>query len=268
MKGSALLLSLSLVAAAWIVGAPATAAAPAAASPAAAPAVSGKEPTAEQIVEKHVAARGGLKKIRAIRTLKETGRMTEGPNREAVVTRELKRPAHTRFEITLQGVTGVFVSDGTKGWKLNPFDGDLEPKPLPEAAIREAAEQADIEGPLVDWKAKGHALELMGKEDVAGRPAWKIKVTLKSGDVRYEYLDARTYERLRTDSTRTVKGRPVQVQMTFADYRKTAGVSFPRVVELTASGRPQKLRITVDKVEVNPPLADDRFAMLAAAPAP
>src|SRR5204863_5527712 len=64
--------------------------------------------TAEQIVEKHVAARGGLKKIRAIQTLRESGRVTEGPNREALVTRELKRPASSRFEITLQGITGIF----------------------------------------------------------------------------------------------------------------------------------------------------------------
>ena len=220
--------------------------------------------TVEQIVEKHVAARGGLKKIRAIQTLRESGRMNEGPNREALVTRELKRPAHSRFEITLQGVTGVFVSDGTQGWKLNPFDGDFEPKPLPEEAIREAAEQSDIEGPLVDWKTKGHALELLGREPVAGRDAYKIKVTLKSGGVRTEYLDAKTYLRTRSDSTRTVKGRPVQVTATFGDYRKTAGVAFPRVVEIAASGRPQTMRVIVEKVEVNPPLAADRFAMAAA----
>ena len=222
--------------------------------------------TAEQIVEKHVAARGGLKKIRAIQTLRESGRMTEGPNREAVVTRELKRPAQSRFEITLQGVTGVFVSDGTRGWKLNPFDGDFEPKPLPEEAIREAAEQADIEGPLVDWKAKGHGIELVGREPVGGRDAYKIKVTLKSGGVRTEYIDAKTFLRVRVDSTRTVKGRPVQVMATFADYRKSAGVAFPRVVEITASGRPQTMRVVVDKVEVNPPLPADRFAMVSTGP--
>ena len=272
MRPLAAFLSLSLAAVAGVVAtpaaeAPAPATAPAPAAAAAAPAAEGSLPTAEQIVDQYIAARGGLKKIRAIRTLKESGRMTEGP-REALVTRELKRPAHSRFEITLQGVTGVFVSDGTKGWKLNPFDGDLEPKPLPEEAIKEAAEQADIEGPLVDWKAKGHSIELLGKDTVGERVVWKVKMTLKSGDVRYEYLDVKNFERRRTDSTRTVKGRPVQVQATFFDYKKTAGVAFPRVVEIAASGRPQKLRITVDKVQVNPPLADDRFAMLAATAAP
>lgn len=223
-------------------------------------------PTAEEIVARHIEARGGLKKIRAIRTLRESGRVSEGPHREALVTRELKRPSFSRFEITFQGVTGVFVADGTKGWKLNPFDGELEPKPLPEEAIHEAAEQADIEGPLVDWKAKGHTIALAGKEDLAGRPAWKITVTLKSGGVRTEYLDTRTFQRVRTDSTRTVRGRPVQIQAIFGDFRKTSGVAFPRSVEIAASGRPQKLRITVDKVEVNPTLASDRFAMLATQP--
>ncbi|HEV8202559.1 MAG TPA: hypothetical protein VGS03_21305 [Candidatus Polarisedimenticolia bacterium] len=218
--------------------------------------------TAEQIVEKHVAARGGLQKIRAIQTLRESGRMTEGPNREALVTRELKRPAQSRFEITLQGVTGVFVSDGTKGWKINPFDGDFEPKPLPEAAIREAAEQADIEGPLVDWKAKGHTIALAGRESVNGRDAFKIQVTLNSGGTRTEYIDAKTFQRVRSDSTRTMKGHAVQITATFGDYKKSGGVAFPHTVEISASGRPQKMRVVVDKIEVNPPLPADRFAMV------
>lgn len=230
-----------------------------AAAPASAPAQS---LTVEQIVEKHVAARGGLKKIRAIQTLRETGRMTEGPDKQALVTRELKRPAQSRFEIAVQGVTGVFVSDGTKGWKLNPFDGDFEPKALPEEAVREAAEQADIEGPLVDWKAKGHSIALAGRESIDGRDAYKIQVTLKSGGTRTEYIDAKTFLRVRVDSTRTVKGHPVQITATFGDYKKSAGVAFPRVVEISASGRPQKMRVMVDKIEVNPPLAADRFAMV------
>ena len=238
-------------------------AAPAGAADAASPAASkGVALTAEQIVEKHVAARGGLKKIRAIKTLRESGRMTEGPNREALVTRELKRPASSRFEITLQGITGIFVSDGTQGWKLNPFDGDFEPKPLPEEAIREAAEQADIEGPLVDWQAKGHALALAGRETIDGREAYKIQVTLKSGGTRTEYIDAKSFQRLRSDSTRTVKGRPVQISATFGDYHKSGGVAFPHTVEISASGRPQKMRVVVDKIEVNPTLPADRFAMV------
>jgi|KBSSwiStaDraftv2_1062776.scaffolds.fasta_scaffold137717_2 outer membrane lipoprotein-sorting protein len=260
-----LLRGTAVIALMVVAGVPAGAApdpAPASAVAAATTSAPTRALTAEQIVEKHVAARGGLQKIRAIQTLRESGRMTEGPNREALVTRELKRPAQSRFEITLQGVTGVFVSDGTKGWKINPFDGDFEPKPLPEAAIREAAEQADIEGPLVDWKAKGHIIALAGRESVNGRDAFKIQVTLKSGGTRNEYIDAKTFQRVRSDSTRTVKGHAVQITATFGDYKKSGGVAFPHTVEISASGRPQKMRVVVDKIEVNPTLPADRFAMV------
>ena len=218
-------------------------------------------PSASEIIERHIAARGGVDKIRSIQTLRESGRIIAGPNRQALITREMKRPTNTRIELTLQGVTSIYVSNGERGWKMSPFDGDVGPSPLPEAAIAEAAEQADIEGPMVDWKAKGHQVELAGKETVNGREAWKVKLTLKSGAVRNEYIDAQTFIRLKSESTRTVRGVPIQLTTIFSDYQKTGGVLFPRTIELTAHGRPQQLRIVVESVEINPKLADDLFAM-------
>jgi len=218
-------------------------------------------PTADQIVARYVAARGGLEKIRSIQTLREKGRLTAGADRQALVTRELKRPSRSRFEITVQGVTGVFVSDGQRGWRMSPFDGDTEPTALPAEVVSEAAEQADIEGPLVDWKAKGHQIEMAGRETIDGHDAYKIKLTLKSGAVRYEYIDTKTMYRVRTDSTRQVHGQPLQIKMTFGDYKKTSGTIFPHQIDIAAAGRPQTMHVVVDTVEVNPPLAEDRFAM-------
>jgi hypothetical protein len=144
---------------------------------------------------------------------------------------------------------------------MSPFDGDVGPSPLPDAAVVEAAEQADIEGPLVDWKGKGHQVELAGKEVVNGREAWKVRITLKSGAVRNEYIDAQTFNRVKTESTRTVRGVPVELTTTFSDYRKTGGLLFPHAIEVAARGRPQHLRIVVEKVEINPKLDADLFAM-------
>lgn len=216
-------------------------------------------PSAEEIVARYVEARGGIKKIRSVKSLRESGRVIAGPNREALVVRELKRPNRSRFEITQQGVTGVFASDGTVGWKFSPFDGDLAPTPLPAEAVQEAVEQADIEGPMVDWKAKGHRIELVGRETVGARDAYKIKMTLKSGAVRYEYLDVTTYYRVRADSTRTLRGAATQVTTVFDDYRKTSGLAFPHLVTVETEGRPQAMRVVVDKVEVNPKIDDARF---------
>jgi len=220
-------------------------------------------PTVDEIVARYVSACGGLKKLQSVQTLREKGYMTSGADRRALVTRERKRPDRTRFEITFQGVTGVFVSDGRHGWRMSPFEGDEAPTPLPAEVVQEAAEQGDIEGPLVDYKAKGHQVELAGRESVGGREAYKLKLTLKSGAVRYEYLDAKSFHRVRTDSTRQARGRAVQVQTTYGDYKKVRGVLFPRLIEVEAAGRPQKLRVVVETIEVNPPLGNDRFELSA-----
>lgn len=216
-------------------------------------------PSVDGIVADYVRSRGGLEKIRSVKTLRESGHAFDGPGREAVVRRELKRPNRARFEFTLQGVTSVFVSDGTKAYKMSPFDSDGMPQALPPEVASEAAEQADIEGPLVDWKAKGHKVTLAGKQTIDGREAWKLDMTLKSGGKRTEYIDVATHDRLRTESTRTVQGHPARVTMTFGDYKSISGMRFPGTVEIATEGRPQTLRLVVDKVEVNPPLGDDRF---------
>jgi hypothetical protein len=244
-------------AASAVSSAPATA--PAAAAPP--PAAAVPSPTVDEIVARHVTWRGGLKKIRAIQTLREQGRVSAGADRQGVVTRERKRPSRSRFEFTVQGVTSVFVSDGQRGWKMSPFDGDTGPSPLSDEVVAEAAEQADIEGPLVDWQAKGHKVELDGRESVGGHDTYKLKLTLKSGGVRYEYLDVKTLERVRTESTRTVRGRSVVIGTTYGDYRKSGGVRFPHLIDVEAAGRPQALHVMVDTIEVNPPLSDDRFRL-------
>jgi outer membrane lipoprotein-sorting protein len=256
-RGGLLGIGVLLLAAVACIGTP-FAAPSAAAAPSASPAV-------EEIVARYVAARGGLKKLQSIQTLRQRGRATMGAERQALVTRELKRPGRIRFEFTVQGVTGVYISDGQRGWKVSPFDGEMGPQPLGDQVIAEASEQADIEGPLVDWKAKGHQVELVGREANGGSQAYKLKVTLKGGAVLYNYIDVKSMYLVRTDSSRQVRGRPLQLETTFSDFKKTDGILFPRQIEIAAAGRPQRLRIVVDKVEVNPPLSDARFAVPASA---
>jgi hypothetical protein len=224
------------------------------------------EPTVNKIVADYVAARGGVAKIRSVQTLRQTGRASTGGGREAAVTRELKRPGKSRFELTVQGMTAVYVVNAGTGWRVSPFEEGLQAQPLEDDAVAEAMEQVDFEGPLVDWKAKGHRVELAGREPALGRDAYKLKVTLGSGDVRYDYIDVKTHRHVRTDATRTVRGRAVRLEMTFADHAKTGGILFPRTVEVAAEGRPQRLRIVVDTIEVNPPISDVRFERSSRAP--
>jgi len=225
-----------------------------------APSVGGAE-TVDEIVARHVAARGGREALAAVRTLRMTGKAMAGPGREAIVRREMARPGRIRTEFEFQGTTGVYAWDGSSGWRVSPLDGDFEPEPLPAEEAALAAEQADIEGPLVDWKAKGSTVELVGKAALSGGPAHELKVTYKSGAVRRLWVDAATGFVVRMEATRKMRTRELTVEATFGDYRKTDGVAFARAIEMGLRGRPARLRIVVESVEVNPPLDDLRFQM-------
>jgi hypothetical protein len=217
--------------------------------------------TVDEIVAQHLSARGGREALAAIKTLRMTGRASAGPGREAIVRREIARPGKIRTEFVFQGTTGVYAWDGSAGWRVSPLDGSLDAEPLPDDEAAGSAEQADIEGPLVDWKAKGHTLELVGKASLPGGPAHELKVTTKSGAVRRVFVDAATGMVVRTESTRRVRGRDVVLEADFGDYRKVAGVAFAHSIEGGVRGRPRRLRIVVESVEVNPTLDEARFKM-------
>ena len=229
-------------------------------TPSAPPAKATPSPTVDEIVGRYLTARGGIQKLRDLQTLRQEGRVNAGAGRDGLVMREIKRPGKIRFEFTVQGVTSVFASDGQRGWKVNPLEGEMGPQALPDQALIDAREQADIDGPLVDWKSKGSQIEIAGREVVGGHAAWKLKLTLKSGGVLTAWVDVKSASLVRTEATRQVRGKQVRIETTFGDYRKSGGILFPHLVEVRAAGRPQVLRIVVDKVEVNPALSDARFA--------
>jgi hypothetical protein len=216
--------------------------------------------TIDELVARHIAARGGRDALAAVRTVRMAGRAIAGPGREARVRRETARPGRIRTEFVFQGTTGVYAWDGTAGWRISPLDGALDPEPLGEDAAALAAEQADFDGPLVDWKAKGNAVELLGQDPQPDGPAQKLKVTLKTGAVRYLWLDATTGLLVRSELARKLRGRDLTFETVFGDYKETGGVRFPRKVETGVRGRPQRLRIVVDSVETNVPIDDSRFS--------
>ena len=218
-------------------------------------------PSLDEIVARHVKARGGLDRLHGLQSLRQTGTVTASGGRQALVSREVKRPGKIRFEFTVQGVTAVSICDGERGWQISPLEGEMAPTALSDEVVREAMEQADLEGPLVDWKAKGSQLELVGRQALGDREVYRLKLTLESGAVQDLYLDAKSYLVVCTDSTRTIKGWPVRIRTVFADYRKTKGIPFPHRVETMASERPGRLLIEVDEVEVNPALPDSLFVL-------
>src|SRR2546422_10880706 len=150
------------------------------------------EPTADELVARNTEAKGGLAKIKAITSIRMIGRFQQG-DFSATVGQEAKAPNLLRETFTIQNMTQVQAYDGSVGWQISPFQGRKDPELLGEDDLRGLVEEADFDGPLVDPEAKGNKIEYMGHDQVDGDDAYKLKVTLKNGDIFYYYLDPDTY---------------------------------------------------------------------------
>lgn len=217
--------------------------------------------TLDSLIARHVEARGGTERLEAIRTVRMSGRAIAGPGREALVTREVWPPGRIRTEFAFQGVTAVYACDGSRCWSVAPLSGSFEAELMSEADASIAIEQADILGPLVDWKAKGHSVELLGRETIDGREAFKLRLNLSGGGVQTDYLDAESALLVRRETTRTLGGRTLDLETTFSDFRPVGGVMFPHSIKSGAKGRPDVLEVIVEEAELNQPADEARFEM-------
>jgi len=216
----------------------------------------------DEVVAAHVAARGGKERIQALSSIRETGTATASGGRVARVVREIKRPGLFRLEFSAQGATSVFANDGSTGWQVAPLQGVFEPQVVPpEADAAGGVDQRDIEGPLVNWREKGHLVELVGREALPGGEAFKLKLTLAGGAIRYDYIDVVSHLLVRSDFTRIVRGHPVELQNSFSDFREVGGLVFPHHIETSAKDRPEVVRIEIETIELDPELDDALFRL-------
>ena len=126
--------------------------------------------------------------------------------------------------------------------------------------LKGAAGQAELDGPLIDYRAKGYSVELLGKETVEGRANYKLAVTLSPGVVRHLYLDAETLLETKVDGTRRLRGKDRKLETFFRDYRRVQGLLVPHTVETKVEGAPKAGAMTIERVELNPSLEDALFA--------
>jgi outer membrane lipoprotein-sorting protein len=254
--------------------------------------------SAEQVVKKHVSARGGLQAWQAVQTLSLSGKMDAGAGDSVArsvriargpgaatqkMRREIaagahkeegekqvqlpftlarQRPNKSRLEIEFAGKTAVQVYDGTSGWKLRPYlnRNDVEPF-TPQEAKTETQNAADMGDPLIDAAAKGTKVEVEGVEPVAGHEAYKLKLTTKTGTVQRIWIDAHSFLDVKVEGVpRRMDGKMHSVWVYQRDFRSVQGVMIPFVLETIVDGYPQTHKIVFDKVAVNPKLDAATFA--------
>ncbi len=216
--------------------------------------------TVDEIIAKNIEAHGGLQKLKSVSTMRATGQLRMGMLQAAFV-QENKRPGKVRDEMTLQGMTAIDAYDGKLGWRISPFEGRKEADPISADDAKALVEQADIDGQLADYKNKDHRAELMGHDSVEGTDCYKIKLTLSTGDVHYYYIDADSFLELKVETERNIRGTVQYEEVLYGDYEQVNGIYYPFAIESGTKGSPNRVKYTLDKVELNVPLTDSIFAM-------
>ena len=222
--------------------------------------------TAEEIVAKYVKAIGGADKISAVKTLRRTGKFIGDGGFEAPILEENKRPNMVRQDFTIQGLTGTTAYDGKVGWKVQPWEGKKDPESLEEEEMKSIVEDSDFDGPLVNYREKGNKIEYLGMEPVDGTDAYKLKVTLASGDSRIYYMDTDYYVPIKIEIKRMVRGAEREYEIAVGDYKEVSGWYQPFSVETNVKGSQNKSKVEYDKIEANVPIDNARFAKPTVAP--
>lgn len=219
--------------------------------------------TADELIQKNIAAKGGLEKMKALKSLRVEGRFDGGGGFNAMVMQENMRPSLYRSTFTLQGMTQVEAYDGATAWQIQPFGGHKDPELVGENGMHSVLISADFDGPLVDYKDKGNTVEFLGHDVVDGDDALRLKVTLKNGDVMYYYLDPDTFLEIRRETEYHIRGSVRAIVEDFGSYKPVNGVMMPFSVASGQRGSSDRSTVTMIKVEANLPMDGAEFALPA-----
>jgi len=219
--------------------------------------------SAREIVDRNVSARGGLQAWRAVQTISYSGKMDAGgtQNVQLPFVIEMKRPRKIRVELEFANDKAVQVFDGTNGWKLRPFLNRRDVEPYTQEEMKAASMDSELDGLLVDHAAKGIQVDAEGVEKVEGHDAYKLKLTMKGGQVRHIWVDAQTFLEVKIEGVpHRMDGKMRPVEIYYRDYRSVNGLIVPYVVETAVQGAKQSHKMTIESVVVNPKLDDSLFA--------
>lgn len=218
--------------------------------------------TVDEVIARNIQAHGGMAKLESIQTRRMSGRMTIQSFQVRFV-QENKRWDKVRQDLTIQGMSQVQAYDGKTAWQVDPFEGRRDPELMSADDAKDLVVAADIDGPLVNYKQKGHKAELVGHDSVEGTDCYKIKLTLKNGDIRYYYLDTDSFLELKLETQTSIRGSIQENETYYGDYDEVNGVYYPFAIEMGQKGSTDRVKLTLEKIEQNVPLDDSSFSMPA-----
>lgn len=211
--------------------------------------------TADEVIAKHIEAIGGKDNWKKINSMKMEANVNAQGMDVPVLIYQVHNKA-TKQEYTVMNMTGYSIITTEAGWNFNPFAGQTAPEPMTADELKAGQDNLDIQGEMLDYKEKGHSVELVGKEDVDGTECYKIKLTRKSGRESIYLIDPKSYYVVRAVSKMKVNGQDIEQTINMSNYQKLPeGIVIPYTMENGAAPAP----INILKVEVNPKLEDSIF---------
>ena len=235
-------------------------------------AVAQGQPSADELVAKNLAARGGAEALAALKSVKFTGKLIFPGDFQLTYdetrAHEAKGDA-TRVNAALQGLTLVQAYDGTSGWRINPFQGRRDAEKMTEDEARSMADSALIDGVLLSAKKQGAKVAYLGREDFDGTLGYKLKVSQSDGDEFVYLLDPDTFLEIKMTETRRLRGAQQVTEYELGDYEKVGGVYFPMSVDSWQQGQQnQRQRVIIASAQANVDAPPAMFAQPADAPKP
>ena len=213
--------------------------------------IQGQAQTADEIINKHIEARGGIEKLRALQSLIMQGTMAQ-VNGNVEMKHYFVQGKAMKIEFTSAGQSGYSITTDKGFWYFNPSNPSIEVE-YTEDQLKDMQSGLDLQGPLVDYKTKGNTVEYLGKENSQGLEYYKLKLTRVNGKTQTYYLD-KNYLIAKLVFTTIVQQFENEVTIEYSDYRKTPEgyvISF-KVVD-------RGLATSFHKVEINPKIDDSIF---------
>jgi hypothetical protein len=217
--------------------------------------ITGSAQTADEIINKYLQALGGQEKLKTIQTVVMEGSLSV-QGFELPVKLSSVHNKGVRQDFSLNGMNGYSILTPTNGWNFNPFQGQTKPEPITADDINEGINQLDIQSPFMDYAVKGHAIELLEKEDIEGTECHKIRFTYKNGKEEFCFFDPSTFYLVRQKSKTKANGQEIEVVSDLSSYSANEqGFVFPMTIG-SAMGT-----ITMKSIKVNTTVPETLFTV-------
>lgn len=206
-----------------------------------------------EIVDKHIAAMGSIEKWNALKSVEMNTTFTiQGMEIENKIVIFNKKGL--RSDIAVMGQKIVTAIDGDQGWMIRPtmMGGTGEPEDMPNALVKQTKAQINLGGSILNAKATGDTISLMGKEKLDGADVFKLRIADKKGESFYLYVSTDTYYVLKSTGFSNIQGKNTEISVTYSNFKTIEGLVFPHTMETPSPMGGDMMTVETTAITLNP----------------